>query len=406
MSVLKEAKQIIIQFKEYNKVAVVFGVIAIWNVIGFLPPLPGVLYYVLLGFGFLYNFMSTKGYNIAILSLLIYIPINILFTNPLPVFKPWDRFALFALLLGSVSALFTSDKDRFFRNSLLNVLLKICLLLGTGSAICFYLGINYMALSNFAIIHQVGLFGGLTRHSMLLGPIASFGAIYALYLYYRSKKKLYIACCAINTLAVLFSASRASLAGVIFGLVVLIYRQSKNLGSFFKYSLIILAILAVTFPIWSDSLSYVIAKNDGMTEEISLVSREDKWDNRIAEFSSHPIFGVGFVSVDTNIESAFNSSTGTVETGSSWLSIPSMTGIIGTIIMLIIIIKSYLIAKLNIYCNKQASLIEALLCFFYIHMMAEGFIFSGGSFLCLMFWLFVGCAYDMKNQFPRIICKK
>ena len=39
------------------------------------------------------------------------------------------------------------------------------------------------------IFNEVGLFGGLTRHSMLLGPISGIGAIYLSYQALQTRRK-------------------------------------------------------------------------------------------------------------------------------------------------------------------------------------------------------------------------
>lgn len=41
-------------------------------------------------------------------------------------------------------------------------------------------------------------------------------------------------------------------------------------------------------------------------------------------------------------------------------------------------------------------LFTGLFTFVLIHMVAEGYILSGGSFLCIVSWLIIGCAYDYR----------
>ena len=167
------------------------------------------------------------------------------------------------------------------------------------------------------------------------------------------------------------------------------------MGKFMRTLMLILVVGGVTYPLWMNNLSYVISKNNGQTTEISYNSREYKWDNRIAEFKESPMFGVGFAAVSTEADGEYDATSGVVEPGSSWLAIFSMTGLVGAIIVIGIILSAFI----GIWRSKTpiAPLICGLLSFFFINMIAEGFIFSGGSFLCLMFWLYIGCANDMKN---------
>lgn len=382
-----------------NRYAIIFGIFAIWNVIGFLPPIPASFYYALLSVTFVYCIVNSRKMDLSVLTLLIYIPINILITNPNPIFKSWDRYVLFALLLGCVSLLFQSEKFFRFRGSVLVILLNICIFLGAASALCFYLGINLMQVSLTNYQNHIGIFSGLTRHSMLLGPIAGFGTLYCYFKFTREKNKVYLILMILCILSILFSASRAALAGTVVGFIVLVYKQQKNMGKFVRTIMMILVVGCATFPLWTKNLTYIISKNNGQTTEISYNSREDKWANRISEFKEDPLFGIGFAAVSTDYERDYDTNSGIVETGSSWLAVFSMTGIIGAVIVLSIIFRSFIgvwLCKSNL-----APLLCGLLSFFFINMLAEGFIFSGGSFLCLMFWLFIGCANDLKYYNPR-----
>ncbi len=54
------------------------------------------------------------------------------------------------------------------------------------------------------------------------------------------------------------------------------------------------------------------------------------------EFESSPLIGVGFDAIDLNLSSAsggYDKDSGMVESGSSWLIILSMTGLIGAILL-------------------------------------------------------------------------
>ena len=51
-----------------------------------------------------------------------------------------------------------------------------------------FLGINFMKTYTKDFVFQVGRFGGLTTHSMLLGPIAGIGALYMAFIAYLSRK--------------------------------------------------------------------------------------------------------------------------------------------------------------------------------------------------------------------------
>ena len=167
----------------------------------------------------------------------------------------------------------------------------------------------------------------------------------------------------------------------------------------FRSAIIFLMSISVSF--WSPYLANVQNKNNKSVDAGGITSSRDiLWENRINEFNSSPLFGVGFssISLDSN-GSSFDKNKGKVETGSSWLNILSMTGIVGFICFSIIWIRAmFLLYKQFMKNNRVATYLFALLIFGTRHMTAEGYIFAAGSILVFFVWLLLGCIY--------ISCKK
>ena len=119
---------------------------------------------------------------------------------------------------------------------------------------------------------------------------------------------------------------------------------------------------------------------------------------RVVEFKNNPVLGVGFVAVDLRSAMAASDADmerGIVETGSSWLCILSMTGLIGALLLIPVFFSAYRTAW-----NKKTEMspiILGILTMFSMHMLAEGYVLAGGSFLAFTIWLTVGLAYDQKN---------
>lgn len=344
----------------------------------------------------MWSLTKVKKICMPILLLLLYLPIEIYITHPHPIFNPWMRYALFVFLLMGTSSLFGSNSLYLFRGRVFNLLLILCALLGIGSFFAKFLGINYMHVRANVYYHSAGLYGGLTPHSMLLGPIAGIGFIYLMYLFYGTQHKLLLVSAIFSMFSIAFSASRSSLIAAIGGLSIMTLMIGRYSSKIWKYIFIIAFAGALTFSWWGESfLSGFIKKNSGNTSELVTKSRDSKWENRLAEFSSKPICGVGFSSVDPKYQDDYNE-TGAIETGSSWLSVLSMTGVIGGALVLLILLKSFF----RVFRKPQmgATLISGILTFFVIHMIAEGYIFAGGSILCALYWLTIGRAYDFKTS--------
>jgi O-antigen ligase len=125
-------------------------------------------------------------------------------------------------------------------------------------------------------------------------------------------------------------------------------------------------------------------------QEDAFFTRAALWDMRIQEFESSPLIGVGFASVDPEISTRFDEEEGRVEPGSSWLAVLSMTGLLGFIPIVIMILK----CGIFMFKDKNQPLLSAflggMLFLFVVHMFAEGYVLSAGSGLFFYFWLTVG----------------
>ena len=150
-----------------------------------------------------------------------------------------------------------------------------------------------------------------------------------------------------------------------------------------------------TFSIWGDYTDFVISKfNTGSLENNIIFSRELKWLFRIEEFIKSPFFGVGFGTIDPNSLETFDRQTGTIEPGSSWLSILSMTGLIGFLAFIAMLFRLYK-KRTN---SKLYSYLIAYLSFFLIHFVFEGYILASGSLMFFCFWLLLGLLFTFKKH--------
>lgn len=279
-------------------------------------------------------------------------------------------------------------------------ILFISIIIGVGSFIAYFVGINYMRsmvnTSGLEVYQEsVGLFGGLTTHSMLLAPISGVGAITATYIALNRNNKywiLVIMCIG----ALLFSASRASLLATISGELALIYYFSAHKSIMVKRLVGIMFFAIISFPLWSGATEGINKKNKGdITSGINVDSRTLKWDARIEEWEDSPIYGIGFAAVSDRDDIGYN---GMVEPGSSWLALLSMTGIIGFGLFLAIFIRA--IKRTLMTNTPMGALLGGILVLLGVHMLAEGYVYAGGSYLCFMLWLTLGCAtyYEPEEQ--------
>lgn len=165
------------------------------------------------------------------------------------------------------------------------------------------------------------------------------------------------------------------------------------MGKNTKRIIVILFAAIIAYPVWSPALEGINTKNQGdITTGIDISSRTSKWEIRLQEWEESPLYGIGFCSVSAADDVSYG---GKIEPGSSWLAVLSMTGAAGFILFAILFLKG-LKHSLMQY-SPEGSLLGGLLTLCGVHMVAEGHIFSAGSFLCLFFWLTLACASEFEE---------
>ena len=344
----------------------------------------------------IYNILKTTKIEPVYLFFFLYLILNLLINNPPAIFNAWMRLALFFILLLCISSVLKSDYLTENRYNILIVVLWVSSMLSVASFFCRFLGINYM-FGGGQSYNSAGTFAGLFLQSMMLGPIAGVSTVFMSYQAYNSRKKKTSVCYILAALAclsaVFFSASRSSLLCSVAGILVMLMKVSKQKGTFIKIIFIVALVAVLTFPLWRGVTADVMAKQSANIEMGGmLASRDVKWSARIHEFEHSPLFGIGFAAVDPSLDDVGTG--GVIEPGSSWLAVLSMTGIVGCLFFIIIIVSGFWACSKK--KNNENALLSGLLTLFSIHMLAEGYVFAGGGFLCFLLWITISCCYDRK----------
>lgn len=238
---------------------------------------------------------------------------------------------------------------------------------------------------------------------MMLGPICAIALTFFVWMMIEKMKttrmKWIVGILAFMTFCcMMLTASRsANAAGIIGVIIVLFLNYRMRLRKVAQIAIIIVVGIFALNPIYMPYADKVISKQmNNSASGSTFASRSDRWEHRIEEFSEYPVFGYGFVAIDTKNIGEYMPSTGIIEPGSSWLAILSMTGIAGMACFLTMFLPtcSRLYNLFRYDDDKLALLHLAILAVFSIHFMAEGYVFSGGGALCFLFWFFFGCAYS------------
>lgn len=322
--------------------------------------------------------------SVLLLLGLICAGIGILLNNPLPIFRPWERLGMFALLLAGIGPMFGGIYNAELSRRLFQHLTAVCLIIGALSACGAAIGLNLGA----------GQFSGLTPHSMILGPVAAIGFLYALHRImhrYAESGTLSIAlslAAGACLISLLLASSRSALLATGAGALYLILHLPR--GRCMMLLLVGLGCLLL-LPFSGELLEGILHKMDSAREAGSLFSsRSELWKDRWQEFTEHPFFGVGFAS-QSIITFDHSLQNGSIEPGSSYLGCLSMLGLTGTLPLLAVLVHAL---RRGMQAAHFPPLAVCVLVFFSIHMIFEGYLISAGSILCVLLWSCISAALN------------
>ena len=244
-------------------------------------------------------------------------------------------------------------------------------------------------------------FSGFCDQPMWLAAAAAVSTIFCAYLVFEQKKKkwflqyFYIILLLCSIYVTMISGSRSAFLAAMGAMCVVLYLLVKNKARLIKYVISAAVVVLVLSPIFFNRKTFgaMMVKQEHQ-EEVGSTSREGVWNDRMAEFKSSPLIGVGFGAHGVGDEKKV----GTVETGGGWISILSQTGILGLVLA---IFKAFTPIR-KIRQDNSMMVIYAAYFFFIVHSIVEGYMFQGGWYLCLIFWMVIGLLIENKQYGPII----
>lgn len=357
-----------------------------------------IIYLIVLFFGIRFKIIRI---NFLVTLLIFVFSFSILFNSIPNYFRVNQRFLLFVLSIFILSPLITSKylyilrKYIFYITNILIVFIVVTSFLGKITGI--YDGRDW-----------AGGFSGITNLSMIISPFSSISLLFLLpYVMTNKGKKrnIFIILCFISFFTLILGASRIAILGAILGLFTFFSNSlSYKKLSMFKSIAIIIISLMISYPVWSNFAGDIIKKTEYSSKKGSqIATREVLWGHRFKEFKESPFLGIGF---SNSKYGSINYETGTIEPGSSWFVIFSMSGIFGGLTFILIIFKTFIYLKSNNNRDFFNSMLFGLLVFFTVHWIAEGYILSAGSILFFYSWLLLGIINDQKLLNNNIMLKK
>ena len=247
-------------------------------------------------------------------------------------------------------------------------------------------------------------FSGFCDQPMWLAAAAAVSTIFCAYLVFEQIKKkrmlqyFYIVLLLCSIYVTMISGSRSAFLAAMGAMCVVLYLLVKNKARLIKYVISAAVVALVLSPIFFNrkTSGAMMAKQE-YQEEIGQTSRDQIWTDRMVEFKSSPLLGVGFGAHGVGEDKEVS----TVETGGGWISILAQTGILGLVLAISIIFKAFTPIR-KIRQDNSMMVIYAAYFFFIVHSIVEGYMFQGGWYLCLIFWMVIGLLIENKQYGPII----
>lgn len=282
------------------------------------------------------------------------------------------------------------------------LLFNIFLGFGLATLANFYAklnGINLIKTDEYMVATgRVAEFSGFASYAMWTSCAAAISTIFFTSMAFRDdlRNKWLKWCCyamiLISLYITMIAASRAAFFLSLACSALIIRMQAKEMITLFR-NIFIVGVTAVAFaPVLIDNSNAMLHKKNGLEITTKNTSRDELWGQRMAEFRSSPIIGIGFSAHGVGA----NKVVGRNESGGSFISVLSQAGVIG-IIFIVLIWAAAIMLPSKVREDPNLILVYTSFVFFSIHCIIEGYMFQAGWYLCLVIWIVIGVIIEYKE---------
>lgn len=364
-------------------------------------PMPGPLNYVFMIYAMGMVFMTLGEdewkINVPCVLMLGAMMLSIVSNHIPPFFKPWPRFALFAMLIIAVSPMFDGPAvNRIKRQIMMGGLYSLVI-------ITVWSFIGYFTGQGQYITGFVNGYMGVTGHPNFLGFFTMVVMIWSAAMFFRCTKqqeRLIIGSLwAMCLIVLLVSASRSATGLGLVGTISAAYlRLRKNATAMTRFAVIGVCAVIMAWPVlapYAETMQKKEMNFDDGGEAAIAATRGFIWDLRYQELAKSPLVGVGAYACDITLENAdvfYDEKNGSIELGSSYLGVLSQTGWIGFICFMLVFVpvvwKTFRYATVE--RTPYAQLMFPLLLACGLHMFFEGYLMTAGAVQCVIVWMLIG----------------
>ena len=245
---------------------------------------------------------------------------------------------------------------------------------------------------------RVSEFSGFCSHPMWTSCAAALSTIFFSSMAFgrRRMSKVWKFVCFAMILVSLYitmiSASRSAFFLSLFCSAIVIKLHSGNWRHLTKVAFVITITSLFFAPFLIDNSKAMMQKKNSLEITVKNTSRDELWSQRMEEFESSPLIGIGFAAYGVGE----NKTTGRFESGGSFIGVLAQTGLIGSMFVALIWMATLMHPK-RVDKDQMMQLIYAIFVFFSIHCIIEGYMFQAGWYLCLIVWLVVGVMIEHKQ---------
>lgn len=280
--------------------------------------------------------------------------------------------------------------------------LLYCIFSGFGFATlanlyAHYAGINHKSIDDYGVaLGRVAEFSGFCSHPMWTSCAAAFSTMFFVSMAFRNATKnklfklVYFFMILVSLYITMISASRSAFFLSLACSLLIIWMQSEKIV--FVRNLILVGMVAVIFaPFLMKNSQAMMNKKNGLEITTENTSRDELWSQRMEEFKSSPILGIGFAAHGVGDKKTV----GRNESGGGFISVLAQAGIIGIVFILVIWVSAFVLPK-AVGADYNTILLYASFVFMSIHSILEGYMFQAGWYLCLIIWLTIGVMIEHK----------
>lgn len=338
------------------------------------------------------------NFNVAAIAFLAAAAISIM-GNTIPVFfKPWQRYALFAMMMVGCSPLMRGPLiDKVKRQMIMG-----CLYALLAIAILSFLG--YFLGFGKRLTGIVNSYMGVAGHPNFLGFYTMVSMSFVASLYFRCTKMQERVICAVLwvvcLITLLLSSSRSALAlGLLSSLIGMYLKLKKDMARQMRVYFVMAGLGIMSLPLLIPYAESMMKKNMNFDDTDSMVAdtRGYIWQLRYWELEKSPVIGVGAYACDVTLPHAdvfYVEKTGTIELGSSYLGLLSQCGWLGMLTFLWVAIP--IILKTLKYAwsvrTPYAQMWLPIIVCCGLNMIFEGYLMTAGAVQCIVVWMVLAAA--------------